>query len=100
VTEFCLKPETVFALLDEVSRHRALEPNETDMMEEILAMETAPFKWNPRLEVQLLTASHSPGGIRRFAERIGVGEIVARQKLYRLRKKRNGCSMAQQLVRG
>lgn len=100
MSEFCLKPETVFALLDEVSRHRALAPHETDMMEEILAMDTEPFKWNPRLETQLLTASHSPGGIRRFAARIGVGEIVARQKLYRLRKKRNGCSMAQQLVMG
>lgn len=87
MTEFCLKPETVFALLDEVSRHRALEPNETDMMEEILAMETAPFKWNPRLEVQLLTASHSPGGIARFCRRHGIGNhFVAYQKLHRMRR--------------
>lgn len=83
--EFCMKPELALALLDEIGRHRALEPHETDLLEEILALEATPFRWNPRLENQLVVASASPGGITRFAKRLGIDKWTAYAKLHRIR---------------
>lgn len=86
--EFCLKPDIVLSLLDEISRQRALEPHETDLLEEILALEATPFRWNPRLENQLVVASASPGGITRFAKRIGIDKGAAFAKLHRLKMRK------------
>lgn len=86
MTEYCLKPELVFSLLDEVSRHRALLPHESDILQDLIEIDAKPFRWNPRLETQLVLAASSPGGIRRFAERIGIAHGTAIVKLHRLRK--------------
>lgn len=88
MSEFCLRPDIVFALLDEVSRHRALAPHESEIMEEILAMEIDHFRWNPRLESQLLVAAASPGGIARFSRRFDIPPYAAYCKLHRLRKRK------------
>ncbi len=92
MTEFCLKPETAFALLDELSRHRALEPHETDLMEDIIAVlnpNEPEFKWNPRLENQLLIAASSKGGVKRFAQRHGIASVErCYVKLHRLRQRK------------
>ena len=96
MSEFCVLPEFLLGLLTEVSRTRALADHETDMLEDIIAMQTEPFRWNPRLEVQLLVASHSPGGIARFARRHEIANVrIAYQKLHRLRKRigREGASL-------
>lgn len=88
MSEFCVLPEFLLGLLTEVSRTRALADHETDMLEDIIAMQIEPFRWNPRLEVQLLTASASPGGIARFARRHGiVNHSIVYQKLYRLKRR-------------
>ncbi len=97
MTEFCVRPEFMLGLLTEISRTRALADHETDMIEDIIALQIEPFRWNPHLEVQLLTASHSPGGIARFARRHGIANHkIAYQKLYRLRKResRKGAAVA------
>lgn len=83
----CLLPEVLLGLLEEVGRHRALTDRETDLIEDIVAMDTTPFRWNPRLDGQLKTASHSPGGIARFARRYGITSGSAYQRLDRLRRK-------------
>lgn len=88
MSEFCLRPDIVLGLLDEISRHRALEPHETDMIEELVALEVKPFRWNPRLENQLMVASASPGGITRFARRVGIDKWVAYAKLHRIRARK------------
>lgn len=88
MSEFCVRPEFLLDLLTEVSRTRALADQETDMLEDIIAMQTEPFRWNPRLDVQLIVASASPGGIARFARRHGiVNHDAVYQKLARLRKR-------------
>lgn len=89
MTELCLKPDIVLSMLDEIGKHRALEPHETDLIEDILAIESKPFRWNPRLENQLLTAATSQGGITRFAARHGIDRFSAYQKLHRLRRRKN-----------
>jgi hypothetical protein len=90
MSEFCVRPEFMLGLLTEVSRHRALADHETDILEDIIAMQTEPFRWNSRLEVQLLTASKSPGGIARFARRHGIiNHDAVYQKLARLRKRQS-----------
>lgn len=88
MSEFCLRPDIVLGLLDEISRHRALEPHETDMIEELVSLEVKPFRWNPRLENQLMVASDSPGGITRFARRVGIDKWVAYAKLHRIRARK------------
>lgn len=87
MSEICTQPAFLLGLLDEVSRHRALEPHETDLIEDILAMDAKPFRWNPRLEGQLIIAANSPGGLKRFALRHGVDILAVRQKLWRMRKR-------------
>lgn len=86
MTEFCVRPEFMLGLLTEISRTRALADHETDMLEDIIAMQTEPFRWNPRMEVQLLAASASPGGIARFCRRHALDRGLVDVKLYRLRK--------------
>ena len=87
MTEFCLKPDIVLGLLDEISRIRALEPHESDIMQDLIELEAKPFRWNPRLEVQLMIASASPGGITRFAQRVGIDKWTAYAKLHRLKQR-------------
>ena len=84
---FCLKPDIVLGLLDEISRHRALEPYESDIMQDLIEIDTTPFRWNPRLEGQLISASTSPGGITRFARRVGIDKWTAYAKLHRLKQR-------------
>ncbi len=89
MTEFCAKPGIIFELIDEISRHRALKPHETDMLETIMETDQDHFRWNARLEDQLLVAAKSRGGLTRFANRHGIDRMAVYQKLCRLRKHKN-----------
>ncbi len=84
----CVRPDFLLQLLTELGRHRALADHETDLVEDIVNMGQVAFRWDPRADRALLTASHSPGGIARFARRYGVTLDTAHSRLYRLRGKR------------
>ncbi len=83
----CIRPEAMLALLTEIGRYRALADHETDIIEDILNMGQVAFRWNPRNDRALLTASHSPGGIARFARRYGITGEAAYCRIKRLRKR-------------
>lgn len=85
MTEICLHPLKLEALLTELSRHRHLTEEEADMLEAVVQIDAEPFQWSARLERELLIAAASPGGIVRFARRHSINELAARQKLYRMR---------------
>lgn len=84
--EICIRSEFMLSLLGEIGRHRALSDRETDVIEDCIAQEVAPFRWNPRLDNALLVSSHSPGGIARFARRHNISRQMADSRLYRLRQ--------------
>ena len=84
----CVRPDFLLSLITEVGMTRALADHETDIIEDILAIEAAPFQWSHALEDELLHASTVPGGIARFARRHGIeGHWTCYMKLYRLRKR-------------
>lgn len=87
MAEITLPSTFVLSMLTEIGRSRALAPNETDVIEDCIAIEITPFRWNPRLDVALKVASHSPGGIARFARRHGIAPHTAHMRLYRMRKR-------------
>jgi hypothetical protein len=84
--EICVRSDFMLSLLSEVGKARALAPHETDVIEDCIAQELIPFRWNPRLDNALLIASHSPGGIARFARRHQITRQMADSRLYRLRQ--------------
>lgn len=75
------------ALICELGRHRELKPEETDLVEEIVMLDVDGFRWDPRLDQGLQRASHSAGGIARFARRHSITPGAAYQRLTRLRKR-------------
>lgn len=85
--EICVRSDFMLSLLGEVGKTRALAPHETDVIEDCIAQELMPFRWNPRLDNALLVASHSPGGIARFCRRIGITRGMADARLLRIRRK-------------
>lgn len=89
MSEICLHPEKLLDLLTEIGRHRALTDEETDIVEAILDIEHAPFRWNPRLDNHLLTASHSVGGIARFARRHQITPMSAYSRIKRLKDRQS-----------
>jgi hypothetical protein len=99
MSEICLHPEKLLGLLTEIGRHRALTDEETDIVEAILEIEHVPFRWNARLDGHLLTASHSVGGIARFARRHGITPMAAYSRIKRL-KDRQTRKDAPRLARG
>lgn len=87
MTEICLMPNVLLDLLTELGRHRVLSNSETDLIEDIISLETIAFRWNPRLDGQLKVASHSNGGIARFARRHGISGEAAYSRLKRIRQR-------------
>ncbi len=83
----CVRPDFLLQILTELGRHRALADHETDLVEDIVNMGQVAFRWNPRADRALLTASHSPGGIARFARRYGITGEAAYCRIKRLRKR-------------
>lgn len=84
----CVRPDFLLALLEEIGRNRALADHETDLIEDIVNMGLPAFRWNPRTDRALLTASNCPGGIARFARRYGITGQAAYDRLYRLRRRK------------
>lgn len=91
VQQICVSKDFLFGLLDEVSRTRALADHETDILEAIVSRghrsQGRNVQWNARLDVKLMTASASKGGIKRFAIAQGISEKSAYMRLHKLRKK-------------
>lgn len=83
-----VRSEFLLSLLNEVGSKRALADHETDIIQEIVCANQHTFRWNPRLRRQLETASHSKGGIRRFARRVGITEGAAYQEWDRIKKRK------------
>lgn len=90
MSEICVMPNILLDLLTELGRHRVLTDRETDLIEDIVNMELIAFRWNPRLDGQLKVASHSNGGIARFARRQGISDQAAYDRIYRIRKREKG----------
>ena len=86
MSEICLHPEKLLGLLTEIDSHRALTDEETDIVEAILDIEHAPFRWNARLDHHLITASASVGGIARFARRHAITASAAYNRLLRIKR--------------
>jgi hypothetical protein len=90
MTDICLPPHRLEALLTEINRHRALTDEETDLLEAIITRghpsSAIRFKWTPALERALLRAYSRPSGVRAFAERHGITQQAAYDKLCKLRK--------------
>ena len=90
MSEICLHPAKLEALLTEINRHRALSDDETDLLEAIITRghqsSNFRFHWTPKLERELLRAYSRPSGVRAFAERHGITAHSAYQKLSKLRK--------------
>lgn len=87
MSEICLPSHFVLSMLTEIGRNRILAEHETDVIEDCLAVERAPFRWNVRLDTALKVASHSPGGIARFARRHGITGGMAYARLHRMKRK-------------
>lgn len=83
-----VRREFLLGLLNEVNRTRALTDGETDILVDLVKSPARDFRWTIHHDVALKTASHSKGGIRRFARRYGMSENAAYQRLYRLRQRK------------
>lgn len=94
MTDICLAPDKLEALLTEINRHRALTDEETDLLEAIITRghkaAGVRFAWTPRVERELKRAYSRPSGIKQFAEKYGISRNAAYMHLSRLRNvKRN-----------
>jgi len=82
-------PTTLMRLLDDVGRTRALLDDETDLVERLVNRghrgAGVRLKWTADLERELKRVSHRPHGVRTFAQRHGITEQAAYDKLSRLR---------------
>lgn len=88
--QICIQPDFLMSLLDEVSRHRALSESESMMLEATLQQghrsQSIRFRWTATLDRQLLQASTSRGGIKRFAIVHNITLQAASNRVLRLRK--------------
>ena len=88
MSEFCLNPLAVLAMLDEISRHRALTDHESYLLQTAMGQDESTPRWTPKMETQLLAASRTSGGIARFARTHGfTNHDTVYQKLARLRRR-------------
>lgn len=94
-----VRADMLETLLEEIGSHRALHDTETDLLEDIVDLNSQGFRWNVRTDLALARAAHSTGGIKRFAARYGITQdaaysrwkrIKARQKRQAARKARKG----------
>lgn len=90
----------VLELVTRIERCRALRPEESDLVAELIRREKrrAPshtHAWTPKEDRELLRVQHRPRGVIIFAERIGVSEKAARrrlEKLVGLRRNKGKCA--------
>lgn len=82
-----IAPDSLAALLTEISRNRALADHETDLLEECVLFGQLPFRWTPQLDGALMRASRANGGIARFARRHNIRPHTAYVRLYRMRRR-------------
>lgn len=90
----------LLGLLEEIGRTRALDDGESDLVQDIVAHEREEFRWNTRLDLGLLRAATSNGGIARFARRHSITASAAYNRLLRLRKGRERRKHAPRRHRG
>ena len=93
MTEFCLSPEKLEAMLTEINRHRVLTEDEVDMLEALInrghKTTGKNFRWKPADDRALLKASIKRGGIQKFADDHGIPRKGAYDRLNRLRGHRD-----------
>lgn len=89
MTDICLRPERMEALLTEINRHRALTDDEADILEAIInrghQSRNVRRRWTASMDRKLKQASHSKGGIRRFADRQGISDRAAYSRLHKIK---------------
>ncbi|MDG5748541.1 hypothetical protein P8Q88_10160 [Qipengyuania sp. XHP0207] len=83
--EITLDYDVMLAILEDLGKVRPLTEVESGIVEEVVPRENKEFRWNPRLDVQLMVASSSNGGIKRFADRHCISPWSAYARLYRIR---------------
>jgi len=88
--DICLQPEKMLSLLNEIGRHRALTDDETDIVEAIVCRGHRSTgvrqRWTPAKDAALLEAAKVDGGIKRYAEQIGVRPMSCHMRLNKIRK--------------
>lgn len=77
--------------LDEIGRQRALADDETDILEALVCRghrsSGVRTRWTPQLDAGLLDAATVDGGIKRYAEEIGVRPMSCHMRLHKIRKR-------------
>lgn len=89
----------VLNLVERIERCRALRPEESDLVAELIRREKrrAPNRshaWTAEEDKALLRAGAKPRGVIRLAKRIGVSEKAARRRLEKLRIQGKGAKPA------
>lgn len=86
-----VNPDLAFRLLDEVSRTRALDDDESNLLEQLVCRghrtQGVRVQWNVKLDRALLRASYRKGSIRKFAADNGIPDMACYKRLEKLRKK-------------
>lgn len=84
--------DLAFRLLDETSRHRALQDDETDLLEALITRGHKStgirIRWTPSLDRALWKVSYRKGAIRQFARDNGISENACYNRLVKLRKRK------------
>ncbi|MDT0507523.1 hypothetical protein [Novosphingobium sp. MMS21-SN21R] len=90
MTQICVQSDFLLTLLTEVGKHRALADHETDIIEAIVCRGHKStglrIRWTATLDRKLWQASHSKGGISRFADANKIPRQGAYDRLLKLRK--------------
>ena len=85
-------PALLMRLLDEIGRTRALQDEETDLIEILVnrghRSTGGNFRWTPKLERELMRASYRRGAIRDFAEKHGMSGDAAYTRLKKIRARK------------
>lgn len=89
----------VLSLVERIERCRALRPDESDLVAELIRREKrrAPNRshaWTPDEDRALMRAGAKPRGVIRLAKRLGVSEKSARRRLEKLRIQGKGAKSA------
>lgn len=88
---FQVPADRLLAWLDEIGRHRALADEETDILEALVCRghrsSGVRTRWTPDLDAGLLEAATVDGGIKRYADEIGVRPMSCHMRLHKIRKR-------------
>ncbi len=90
MNQICIHADFMLAVLTEIGKHRALKDSETDIIEAIVCRghksKGIRVRWTATLDRKLMQASHSKGGITRFADTNEIPRQAAYDRLHKLRK--------------